>query len=109
MRTLKLDKNNNLDIAGEIGVLSGTDALAQDIKTMITLQVKEYAYNTTKGVDWIAFLQQGDTQKLLSEIEQQIYSDSRVASCTIETVTEDGTLIFNITTNEGETVNVASN
>lgn len=108
MKTLEIDKNNNLVIEGDMGVLDGTDALAQDVKTMISLQIKEYAYNTNKGIDWIAFLQTNDLQKLLSELEQQIYSDSRVASVVISTSQEGNGLIFTINTTEGETINVAS-
>lgn len=104
MTTLKLDKNNNMIVEGDICVIDGIDALAQDIKTMITLQPKEYIYNTTKGVDWVKYLQSGDAAELLNNIENEVYSDRRVKECQIDTNKSNGTLILNINTTSNEEV-----
>lgn len=104
MTTLKLDKNNNIIVEGDICVIDGVGALAQDIKTMITLQPKEYIYNTTKGVDWVKYLQSGDVAELLNNIENEVYSDSRVKECQIDTNKSNGTLILNINTTSNEEV-----
>lgn len=106
-----LDSNNNLVVNGDIEVLDDLDALSQDVKSMILLQVKEYIYDLNKGVDWWAFLQEGDLAKLLNEIETQIYNDSRVASVIINnSIDENNALVLEITTTEGQqvSVNVAS-
>lgn len=104
MTTLKLDKNNNMIVEGDICVIDDVDALAQDIKTMITLQPKEYIYNITKGVDWVKYLQSGDAAELLNNIENEVYSDRRVKECQIDTNKSNGTLILNINTTSNEEV-----
>lgn len=108
MTTLRLDKNNNIVVEGDMCIIDGADALVQDIKTMIALQPKEYIYNTTKGVDWIKYLQSGDTAELLNNIENEVYSDTRVKECQINTNKNNGSLILNINTvsNEEVIVNV---
>lgn len=104
MTTLKLDKNNNMIVEGDICVIDGSDALAQDIKTMITLQPKEYIYNTAKGVDWVKYLQSGDAAELLNNIENEVYSNKRVKECQIDTNKNNGSLILNINTTSNEEV-----
>ena len=83
MKSLELDKDNNLVIEGYIGILDNNAALAQDIRNIALLQKNEYIYNINKGVDWLEFLRTHDVQTLLHNIEEQIYSDSRVKSVII--------------------------
>ena len=109
MTTLKLDKNNNLVVDGNISVINGLKALAQDIKTIISLQPSEYIYNIDKGVDWIKYLKENDILLLLSNIEQQIYTDTRVNVVNIDINKDNGTLILKINTTANEEVIVNVN
>lgn len=108
MKSLELDKDNNLVVEGYIGIVDNNDALAQDIRNIVLLQKNEYIYNTNKGVDWLEFLRTNDAQTLLHNIEEQIYSDSRVKSVTISTSKSKNILniIITNTANEEVVVNV---
>lgn len=110
MISFALDAKNNLIIENDIATVNGIEALAQDIKTMITLHLKEYIYDTSLGVDWMYFVKYGDTQSLLAEIEQQIYRDGRVMSCVIDAAKDSAGLVITVTTRGGEevVVNVGS-
>lgn len=108
MKSLELDKDNNLVVEGYIGVVDNNVALAQDIRNIVLLQKNEYIYNTNKGVDWLEFLRTHDVQTLLHNIEEQVYSDSRVKSVTISASKSKNILDITIinTANEEVIVNV---
>lgn len=108
MKSLELDKDNNLVVEGYIGIVDNNTALAQDIRNIVLLQKNEYIYNTNKGVDWLEFLRINDAQTLLHNIEEQIYSDSRVKSVTISASKSKNILniIITNTANEEVVINV---
>lgn len=104
MTSLRLDNNNNLVVNGDVATINNIDALAQDVKSIVMLHKMEYIYNTNKGVDWLKFLQENDTSLLLSEIESQLYEDSRIKSVSISASSSDGVLDLKINTTSNEEV-----
>lgn len=54
MKTIKLDKNNNvvLDKYGNIETLENIEALAQDVRTSLSMCYGENPFNTQQGIDY---------------------------------------------------------
>ena len=52
MRTLKLDKNNNLEFSNDLQTIDSKEAIKQDIKTLLLMWVTEYPLNTNEGLNW---------------------------------------------------------
>lgn len=53
MQTVKLDRDNNLVIEqGNLSVISGQHALAQDVKTRTGLYKGENRFDTSEGIDY---------------------------------------------------------
>lgn len=66
----------------------------------------EYPYNTNKGIDYIAYLQNNDETGLLAAMQQRILADSRVTNVTFETDENNGNLKIFLTIISGETVSI---
>ena len=52
MRTLKLDKNNNLTFSNDFLTIDNKEAIKQDIKTLLLMWVTEYPFNINQGLNW---------------------------------------------------------
>lgn len=53
MQTVRLDENNNIVIyQGNIQVIDGVNALAQDIKTQVGLCARENPFDLNEGIDY---------------------------------------------------------
>lgn len=104
--SFKLDSNNNIINNSSFIMVSGTPALVQDIKTLLYMYKGEYPYNTNKGIDYIAYLQNNDETGLLAAMQQRILEDTRVTNVTFETSKESNNLKIVLTITSGETVSV---
>lgn len=104
--SFKLDSNNNIINNSNIVTVSDKDALVQDIKTLLYMYKGEYPYNTNKGIDYIAYLQNNDETGLLAAMQQRILEDTRVTNVTFETSKESNNLKIVLTITSGETVSV---
>lgn len=104
--SFKLDSNNNIINNSNIVTVSDKDALVQDIKTLLYMYKGEYPYNTNKGIDYIAYLQNNDETGLLAAMQQRILEDTRVTNVTFETSKESNNLKIILTITSGETVSV---
>lgn len=104
--SFKLDSNNNIINNSNIITVSDKDALVQDIKTLLYMYKGEYPYNTNKGIDYIAYLQNNDETGLLAAMQQRILEDTRVTNVTFETSKESNNLKIVLTITSGETVSV---
>ena len=51
MKTLKLDKNNNLTFSNNLETIENKDAIKQDIKTLLLMWLTEYPFNTNEGLN----------------------------------------------------------
>ena len=104
--SFKLDSNNNIINNSNIITVSDKDALVQDIKTLLYMYKGEYPYNTNKGIDSIAYLQNIDETGLLATMQQRILEDARVTNVTFETAKESNNLKIVLTITSGETVSI---
>lgn len=104
--SFKLDSNNNIINNSNIVTVSDKDALVQDIKTLLYMYKGEYPYNTNKGIDYIAYLQNNDETGLLATMQQRILEDARVTNVTFETAKESNNLKIVLTITSGETVSI---
>lgn len=102
--SFKLDSNNNIINNSNIVTVSDKDALVQDIKTLLYMYKGEYPYNTNKGIDYIAYLQNNDETGLLAAMQQRILEDTRVTNVTFETDENNENLKIVLTITSGETV-----
>ena len=104
--SFKLDSNNNIINNRNTITVSDKDALVQDIKTLLYMYKGEYPYNTNKGIDYIAYLQNNDETGLLATMQQRILEDARVTNVTFETAKESNNLKIVLTITSGETVSI---
>lgn len=102
--SFKLDSNNNIINNGNFIMVSDKDVLVQDIKTLLYMYKGEYPYNTSKGIDYITYLQNNDETGLLAAMQQRILEDTRVTNVTFETDENNGILKIVLTITSGEEV-----
>lgn len=109
MTTLKLDSNNNLEVGRDFILLSGNEALAQDIKTRLDFWQKENPFDITQGLDYINLLSQNDTNELKEAIIKEVKKDERIYNVVIskfEIIQNRLELALEIETNNGDFLNV---
>lgn len=102
--SFQLDSKNNIVHNSNFILVSDKAALVQDIKTLLYMYKGEYPYNTNKGIDYIAYLQNDDETGLLAAMQTRILEDSRVSNVTFETAKESNNLKVVLTITGGETV-----
>lgn len=81
MQTLKIDENNNVVVfQGNIQIIDGVEACAQDTKTRIGLCHGENPYNTGEGIDFFNnFLgKMGGQDYIREEIRQRIMANDEI-------------------------------
>lgn len=92
MQTLKLDENNNLVLSrGELVVIDGIDACAQDTKTRIGLVRGENPYDITQGADYYNELlgKMGGTEYIREEVRKRILDNEEIVGIKLMTIEED--------------------
>ena len=110
MKTFKLNANNNLQFESNFEVLSGSEALIQDIRTLLLMFKGENPFDSSEGIDWYALMQKSDRNAILSAIKDRIKSDSRVKDISNIEFDIDKNQKMNVTlqieTTDGEIINV---
>lgn len=109
MTTFKLDKNNNLCFESEFELLSGADALIQDIRNMLLMFKGEYPFDSDIGLDYYGIMSNQSKENIETLILDRIRQDERVKSIkNVETNAKNGelSLSMQILTSWGELVNV---
>ncbi len=104
MKSFKLDKNNNLVVGSDFLTVTGREALAQDIKTSLSMWKGEYPFNTALGIDYMGFFRSQDKQALLAAISARITVDARVATADLDRAQSGRSLAVTIKTTAGEEV-----
>lgn len=82
-RDLALDSSGDLLVSGgDLSLLQGTDAVAQECKTALGLYLGEYPFDTTVGTDWPGLLNvKGVTDaQLAAEIRRVVLNVQGVTS-----------------------------
>ena len=81
MKTLKLDDNNNLVfVLGDMQIIDKIEALKQDLKNLICLNVGENSNDIDEGIDYTDIDTFGGIEFLLSSIRKRIESNKEVIS-----------------------------
>ena len=78
MKTLKLDKNNNLTFSNNLEIVESKDAIKQDIKTLLLMWVTEYPFNTNEGLNWYQLATYNNKNDIIAEVKERILQDRRV-------------------------------
>ena len=78
MKTLKLDKNNNLNFSNNLETIESKDAIKQDIKTLLLMWLTEYPFNTNEGLNWYQLATYNNKNDIIAEVKERILQDRRV-------------------------------
>lgn len=109
MTTFKLDSYNNLKFESEFELLSGSQALIQDIRNLLLMFKGEFPFNTDLGLDYYAMASNQSKDNIQSLIIDRIKQDERVKSIKnieVEVKNDNLNLTMQILTSWGEIVNV---
>ena len=78
MRTLKLDKNNNLTFSDNFLTIDSKEAIKQDIKTLLLMWVTEYPFNINQGLNWYQLSQYNNKNDIIIAVKDRILQDKRI-------------------------------
>lgn len=78
MKTLKLDKNNNLTFSNNLETIESKEAIKQDIKTLLLMWLTEYPFNTNEGLNWHQLSTYNNKNDIIAEVKERILQDKRV-------------------------------
>lgn len=78
MKTLKLDKNNNLTFSNNLETIESKEAIKQDIKTLLLMWLTEYPFNTNEGLNWYQLSTYNNKSDIIAEVKERILQDKRV-------------------------------
>ena len=78
MRTLKLDKNNNLTFSNDFQTIDSKEAIKQDIRTLLLMWVTEYPFNTNQGLNWYQLSQYNNKNDIIIAVKDRILQDKRI-------------------------------
>ena len=78
MRTLKLDKNNNLTFSNDLQTIDSTEAIKQDIKTLLLMWLTEYPFNINEGLNWYQLSTYNNKNDIIIAVKDRILQDKRI-------------------------------
>ena len=78
MKTLKLDKNNNLTFSNDFLTIDNKEAIKQDIKTLLLMWLTEYPFNMNEGLNWYQLATYNNKNDIIAEVKERILQDRRV-------------------------------
>lgn len=102
--SFKLDSSNNIINNSNFILVSGIDALVQDIKTRLYMYKGEYPFNINQGIDYISYMRNDDETGLLAALQTRILEDERVSNVTFESAKESNNLKIVLKITNGEEV-----
>jgi hypothetical protein len=87
-----LDTKNNIVFGTDFKLVSGADALTQDIKNLLQVFKGEYVFDSSKGIDYYDLASKNNYANIQSAIIDLIMSDVRVQGVkNVEFVVNKGT------------------
>ena len=78
MTTLKIDKNNNLEFSNDFQTIDSTEAIKQDIKTLLLMWLTEYPFNINKGLNWYQLSTYNNKNDIIIAVKDRILQDKRI-------------------------------
>ena len=78
MKTLKLDKNNNLTFSNDLQTIDSTEAIKQDIKTLLLMWLTEYPFNINEGLNWYQLSTYNNKNDIIIAVKERILQDKRI-------------------------------
>lgn len=73
-----LDAKNNIVFGTDFKLVSGADALTQDIKNLLQVFKGEYVFDSGKGIDYYDLASKNNYSNIQSAIIDRVMSDARV-------------------------------
>ena len=80
MRTLKLDKNNNLTFSNDFQTIDSKEAIKQDIRTLLLMWVTEYPFNIAEGLNWYQLSTYNNKNDIIVAVKERLLQDKRIFS-----------------------------
>lgn len=78
MTTLKIDKNNNLEFSNDFQTIDSTEAIKQDIKTLLLMWLTEYPFNINQGLNWYQLSTYNNKNDIIIAVKDRILQDKRI-------------------------------
>ena len=78
MTTLKIDKNNNLEFSNDFQTIDSTEAIKQDIKTLLLMWLTEYPFNINEGLNWYQLSTYNNKNDIIIAVKERILQDKRI-------------------------------
>lgn len=78
MTTLKIDKNNNLEFSNDFQTIDSTEAIKQDIKTLLLMWLTEYPFNINEGLNWYQLSTYNNKNDIIIAVKDRILQDKRI-------------------------------
>ena len=78
MTTLKIDKNNNLEFSNDLQTIDSTEAIKQDIKTLLLMWLTEYPFNISEGLNWYQLSTYNNKNDIIIAVKDRILQDKRI-------------------------------
>ena len=78
MTTLKIDKNNNLEFSNDLQTIDSTEAIKQDIKTLLLMWLTEYPFNINEGLNWYQLSTYNNKNDIIIAVKDRILQDKRI-------------------------------
>ena len=73
-----LDVKNNIVFSTDFKLVSGADALTQDIKNVLQVFKGEYVFDSSKGIDYYDLASKNNYANIQNAIINRVMSDGRV-------------------------------
>lgn len=73
-----LDAKNNIVFGTDFKLVSGADALAQDIRSLLQVFKGEYVFDSGKGIDYYDLASKNNYSNIQGAIIDRVMSDGRV-------------------------------
>lgn len=80
MKTFKLDFNNNLIFGNNFEMLSDSEALIQDTRTMLLMFQGENPFNTSEGINYYTLASANNKEDIENAIIDRLKDNSRIKS-----------------------------
>lgn len=80
MRSLQLDKKNNLVFTNNFATLTDEKAVVQDIKNLLLMFITENPFDTEVGLDYYTLANQNNKTTIQNAVIERTMQDDRIQS-----------------------------
>ena len=109
MTSFRLDSNNNIIFDNNNFLVSGNDAVVQDVKNILLMFKTENPFDLNEGIDYYALAGQNNKNAIENAIIERILEDSRIKSVNLIDVyfiNKEMQVQLELLLQNGDTINV---